>query len=228
MTWCGCHPFQAVKDALLRFGFGEQIGQTDRFERDDTALQTAAEMILREADGELLLVIDQFEEVFALVENLDERRRFLHHIHAAVTDPRSRVRILITLRADLYDRPLLFGAFAELMRRRTEVVLPLSAKEIEQAIAYPAARANVTLEEGLTASILADVTEQPGALPLLQFALTELFEQREGNLLALETYRAIGGVSGALGRRADALFDALNPEQQETAKQLFFAPGDIG
>ena len=112
--------------------------------------------------------------------------------------------MILTLRADFYDRPLSVPEVAELMRTRTATVVPLTPEELERAIDGPAARVGVVPELALVAEMVADVSERPGALPLLQYALTELFEARRGDAMTLEAYREIGGVSGALVRRAEA------------------------
>ena len=134
------------------------------------------------------------------------RTHFLGSLEAAATDPRSRLRVVATLRADFYDRPLLYRGFADLFKSRVEAVVPLSAEELERAISGPAERVDVSLEPGLVAAMLSDVAEEPGALPLMEYALTELFDRRDGRTLFLEAYREIGGVSGALGRRAEELY----------------------
>ncbi len=128
-------------------------------------------------------MIDQFVEIFTLLDNETDRTHFLGLLYEAVTAPRSRVRGVITLRADFYDRPLQYPTFGELVRSRMETVLPLSADELEQAIIGPAQQVGIQFEEGLVASIVSDINYQPGALPLLQFALTELFEARENRFL---------------------------------------------
>src|SRR5205823_14977311 len=77
--------------------------------------------------------------------------------------------------------------------------------------------------------VIHDVGERPGALPLLQYALTELFERRSERMLTLEAYHASGGVPGALARRADQIYDGLTAPQQEAARQLFLrlaTPGE--
>jgi ABC-type glycerol-3-phosphate transport system substrate-binding protein len=127
----------------------------------------------------------------------------------------------VTLRADFYDRPLSVDGLAELMRTRTATVVPLSAEELERAIGGPAERVGVAPELALIAEMVADVSERSGALPLLQYALTELFERRRGSVLTLEAYRELGGVSGALARRAEELYGRLNPEGRRAAKQIF-------
>src|SRR5262249_41473219 len=141
---------------------------------------------------ELVLVVDQFEELFTLVTDENNRAYFIDVLLAAATDSRSRVRVIVTLRADFYDRPLLYPRLAELMRSHTEVVVPLSEQELERAIAGPAEHVGLTLETGLSNTIIADAARQPGALPLLQFALTELFERRQEMKLTLKAYEEMG------------------------------------
>src|SRR5262249_8415409 len=140
---------------------------------------------------------------------------------AATLEPRSPLRVVATLRADFYDRPLLYRQPGEMMRQRTEVVLPMSGDELERAIVRPAARIGVKLEQDLLAAIIQDVTEQPGALPLLQYALTELFERRDGLVMTLRAYKESGGVPGALSRRAEGIYSRLSGVEQETTRQLF-------
>jgi len=92
----------------------------------------------------------------------------------------------------------------------------------------PAERAGAVLEKGLVSAITADVADQPGALPLLQYALTELFERREGRMLTNQAYQAIGGVLGALGRRAEEVYVELEPAGREVARQLFLRLVTLG
>src|SRR5205085_5416444 len=130
--------------------------------------------------------------------------------------------------ADFYDRPLLYIPSSELMSRRTEVVGPLTPQEMYRAIWAPAERARLELESGLVATIMQDVGEQPGTLPLLQYALTELYERREGRLLTLAAYQASGGIFGSLARRAESLYAAMTVEEQAETRQLFLRLVTLG
>src|SRR6185436_12961783 len=116
---------------------------------------------------------------------------------------------------------LLYPRLAEMVRASTEVVVPLTAREMEQAIIAPAERVGLRLETGLVSTILNDLGEQPGILPLLQYALTELYERREGLTLTLAAYQGMGGVLGALARRADEIYTTLDPAACELARQMF-------
>ena len=151
----------------------------------------------------------------------DEQVRFLTLLEQAVADPKSRVRVVVTLRADFYDRPLRFRGFAELLRERLLSLPPLAPEAVERAVSAPAARVGVSLESGLLGEIVADVLDEPGALPLLQYALSELFDHRDGVVMTRAAYRAIGGVSGALAARADQLYSELSESEQAVARQLF-------
>ncbi len=217
----GADPFQELTNALLGVAIDAPDALGDRLRADERGLLEAVDAILLDDDSELVLVIDQFEEVFTMTGREDERALFLNSLRTATTDPDSRLRVIITMRADYYDRPLLYPEFGELVRTRNEVVLPLSPDDMRAAIIGPAERVGVTVETGLVAAIVADIAEQPGALPLMQYALTEVFERREGNVLTLEAYQASGGVLGALARRAEELYQATGPEGQAAMRQIF-------
>jgi WD40 repeat protein/serine/threonine protein kinase/DNA-binding XRE family transcriptional regulator len=224
----GAHPLEEIELGLLRIARRDTPALMEQLQRDERGLLRAARLALPEEAGELVLVIDQFEELFTLVQDSATREHVLRSIVAAVSDPRSPVRVVVTLRADFYDRPLQHPALGELIQAGTEVVLPMREHEIEQAIVGPAARAGVVLEPGLVPLISNDLGEQPGTLPLLQYALTELFERREGRVLTTSAYQAIGGVSGALARRADELYDRLAPEQQVLARETLLRLVTLG
>jgi len=223
----GAHPLEEVELALLKIAVNQPPSLLTQLREDERGLLRAVRRVLPEG-GELLLVIDQFEEVFTLVEDKAEVAHFLNSLHAAVADPRSPLHVILTLRADFYDRPLLFPHFSELMRQHTEVVVPLTADELAHAIREPAERTGAVLETGLVTAIVADVNEQPGALPLLQYALTELFERREGRLLTKAAYQSIGGVSGALAKRAEEVYASLAEAGQSAAQQLFLRLVTLG
>ena len=224
----GSHPLDSLEITLLRIAARPTTVIREQLARDERGLLRAAQLVLPDDDSELVLVIDQFEEVFTLVEDESRRVQFLDLLYTAVSDPRGRLRIIITLRADFYDRPLQYPDFGELVRTRMETLMPLSAESLERAITMPAERVGMLFEPGLTASIVADVHYQPGALPLLQYALTELFERRQGRLLTQQAYQEIGGAVGALAKRAEQLYAELNPDTQELTRRMFLRLVTIG
>jgi len=177
---------------------------------------------------ELVLVIDQFEEVFTLLQDEPQRVHLMRALIQAVTDPNSRIRIIVTLRADFYDRPLMYPGFSDALRKRTEVVIPLTPEELRETILRPAQRVQLGLEAGLIDAIVGDVASQPGALPLLQYALTDLYETCKGHPLTLRAYREGGQVMGALARRADEIYHGLGDDGRESARQLLLRLVTLG
>jgi hypothetical protein len=188
----GPQPLEELEAALLRVAVNPPESLLTQLREDERGLLRAINRALPADDGsELVLVIDQFEEVFTLVDDEAERVHLLDSLVAAIMSEHSRARVIITLRADFVDRPLRYVDFGELVQRRSELVLPLTPDELERAIVGPAERVGLQLEPGLAEAISADVIEQPGALPLLQYALTELYENRSD-----------GTRIGAAGRRS--------------------------
>ena len=223
----GAHPFDELAAALLRVAVRPHGHLPEIIGAGSRGLLHAVDLLIP-TDAELLLVVDQFEEVFTLCDDERERERFLETLRVSTVDPESRVRVVATLRADFYDRPLGHPRFAELLASRTEAVPPLSPDELEQAIRQPAERVGVRSEPGLVAEMIAEVAHQPGALPLLQYALTELFERRDDDVLTLETHREIGGVAGALTARAGHILETTPPDGRPAIKQVFLRLVTLG
>jgi basic membrane lipoprotein Med (substrate-binding protein (PBP1-ABC) superfamily)/DNA-binding SARP family transcriptional activator len=215
----GRHPFEQLEAALFRVSRIPVQGVLEQLTENEAGLLRVALRMTAEGAGELLLVIDQFEEVFTLSTERT-RRRFLENLVTAVTDPRSRVRVVLTLRADFYDRPLLSHRFAPVFASSVVNVLPMSPAELEAAIVEPAAGVGVEVESALLAQLIADVGDEAQALPLLQYTLTELFGSRRGATLDARSYQELGGLEGSLSARADPLFEALDADAREAAKKL--------
>nr|WP_104992178.1 protein kinase [Deinococcus sp. NW-56] len=191
----------------------------------------AAALLPAGEDTELLVLIDQFEEVFTQAEDPAERDALLSGIAQAVNAEGSRVRVAVTLRADFYDRPLLHPVAAPLLHGHTLALTPLGTGELAEAVTAPARRAGLEPEPALTVALVRDAAGQPGSLPLLQYALTELFGHREGRTLTLRAYEEMGGLHGALARRAEALLDDLGPRDRPLVREVFLrlvTPGEGG
>jgi WD40 repeat protein len=171
-------------------------------------------------DGELVVLIDQFEELYTLADKSQQRQAFVDLIADATVDPANRVRVVAALRADFYDRPLEDPRLGALVRDGLVTVLPPGRDELEEMITAPAHAVGLRWEPGLPHRIADDVAGQTGGLPLLQYALTELVERRSCDLLTAGDYERIGGVSGALANRAEAVYAGLDPDQQLATRQV--------
>ncbi len=223
----GAHPVEELAAALLRIAVRPLSGLNDLLDSGSRGLLEAVDLVAP-GEAEVVLVVDQFEEVFTLTGDERERGLFLESLRVATADPESRLRVIVTLRADFYDRPLIYPRFGELLAARTEAVPPLTPDELEQAIREPAERVGVRPEPGLVAEMIADVAHQPGALPLLQYALTELFERRNDEGLTLSSYREVGGIAGALSVRADRIYEETDPPTRRATKQVFLRLVTLG
>jgi DNA-binding SARP family transcriptional activator/ABC-type glycerol-3-phosphate transport system substrate-binding protein len=222
----GRHPYEALEAALLRVAVNPPTSLLEQLTDGEAGIRRAVRRVLPE-HSQLLLVIDQFEELFTQAPHA-ATQAFLDALAAAVEDPVAALRVVVTLRADFYDRPLGHRAVGELVRRGTEVITPMSPEELERAIDGPADRLGVRFETGLVAEIVADVSDRPGALPLLQYALTELFDQRRGPVIELAAYREMGGVSAALIRRAEALYVGFDTPAREATRQVLLRLVTLG
>ncbi len=216
----GAHPFAELEGALLRTVIDGPDSLREQLDDGDAGLVRAALRILPD-DSRLLLVIDQFEELFTMVDDEAVQKRFLSNLVTAADDPHDRISILITLRADHYSKPLQHPAFGARVGAGVVNVTPMSNEELEAAAVLPAELAGARLEPALLGQLIADVNRQPGALPLFQYALTELYDRRSGDFLMSSTYRAMGGLEGAMQRRATELFERLDDDETNAARQLF-------
>lgn len=219
----GRHPFEELETALRRVAVGwPEEGMIGDLTADAGGLLRAAERILPSDDSELVLLVDQFEELFSLAGNEDERARFMRCLAAAAGATPSRVRVVITLRADFLDRPLAHADFGSLLEQGLVLLSSPSRRELAQAIRGPARRVGLELEDGLASEVVSDVADQPGALPLMQFALAEMVARGDGRHLTLNGYRHLGGIAGAVGARAEEVYLQQSPAGRAALQQAFF------
>ncbi|MFZ1396986.1 MAG: protein kinase, partial [Candidatus Promineifilaceae bacterium] len=225
----GDQPWEELEAALLRIAVNPPDSLLNQLQEGPRGLLRAVQRCLPNDDAtELVLLIDQFEELFTLVTEEGVREQFLQGLVTAVLDPRSRLRIILTMRADFTDRPLQYVDFGELLQQRLALILPLTPDELTRAITKPVENLGMSLAPELVATIMQDVGSQPGMLPLLQYALTELFDKRQEQVITLAHYRETGGVTGALASRADEIFNQLSPAEQAATRQIFLRLVTLG
>ena len=181
-------------------------------------------------EGRLVLVVDQFEEVFTICQREDERTEFVEHLVEAAADP-ERTVVVIGLRGDYYGHCGAYPELARLVAANQVLVGPMSADELRRAIELPARRAGTRVESALTEALVTEIGNEPGGLPLLSTALVELWAARSTGWLRIEVSERLGGVRGAVARLAETSFENLTDNQRAAAHRLFLrlvTSGDEG
>ena len=170
----------------------------------------------RSKNRRILLIADQFEEAFTLLGDEALQQRFVDVLLAGFPDPAQGmapdIGLILTLRADFYGRALRHRPLADALQGHLENLGPMTRDELRDAIVRPAKKEEVSFEPGLVHTLLDDVGGKPGSLPLLQFALREMWERQENRTIARASYDAIGGVAGALAQQAEKIFLTLTKD----------------
>ncbi len=229
----GKHPIEALA-LTLKPHFPDTSFKTLREDLEDDAtrgLHLLATQLLKQRDSKVVLLVDQFEELFTQTESEDERQRFIDLLLTASTEPRGPLLVLLTLRADFYDRLLQYPELYQLVKAHQRPLFPMEVDDLRATIEQPAALPDVqlTFEGNLVGDLLFEMQGQAGPLPLLQFTLDQLFQRRSGHRLTLQAYREIGGVKGALSQHAEQTYAALpSEEHRKLARALFVRLIDPG
>jgi hypothetical protein len=226
----GGNPFHRLASALIpllepelsetaRLAEAEKLGRN--LAGDEIRVEAVINRVIEKSNGtgRLLLVADQFEELFT---NTPEAGQVPFAKALLQARGRAPVTILITLRADFYSQIIaLDRELSDVLASAQVNIGALTPDELRESITVPARLVGLEFESGLVDRILSDVGTEPGRLPLVEFALTEIWQRREGRRLTNQAYDEIEGVSGALARRAEAEFAQLNPEEQTGVRRLF-------
>ncbi len=168
----------------------------------------------------VVLVVDQFEEIFTLCDDDRVRQAFIDNLLGLVQMPGSRHSVILTMRSDFESYVARLPNLQPLFGQAQLRVMPLNANELREAIEQPAERVGLKFEDGIVEALVKEILGEPAGLPLLQFTLLKLWENREHNRVTWDAYYHLGGARLALARSADAWYEALIPEEQVTAKRL--------
>jgi formylglycine-generating enzyme required for sulfatase activity len=222
----GGNPFVALAYALKPVL--DMAGQTEdeiarSMQADHQVAQNHLTQLLQQHNQatELLLLIDQFEELFTQTK-AEDRRDFVELIKTIVAAP--HLRVAVTLRADFFARAIEDPVLACLLRRDrgTFPLDPPGISAIHEMITRPAEAAGVELEEGLAQRLLDDAGEGPGAMALIAFTLHQLYDQeKDSGFLSIAAYQAFGGVQGAVQQRAESALQGLRVDLDTTLPTLF-------
>jgi len=202
----------------------------DDLSRDVRSLHHFARRLVGpQPDARMVLVVDQFEEVFALCHSEEERSKFIGNLLTAATETGGPVILVIALRADFYVHCAQYGRLREALASQQQYIGAMNQDELRRVIEVPAERGRWELEPGLVDLLLRDVGHEPGALPLLSHALFEIWQRRRGRTMTLGGYASSQGVRGAIAETAEAVFtDQFTREQQMIARRIFLRLTEIG
>lgn len=212
----------AIADSL-----GNAISDVERdlLRADGRGLRLYAERLnKRHQKPRTLLFIDQFEEVFTRASSEEEKRAFLNLLAQSTQSNNAGLAILITMRADFYDRPMQHPVFYALIKDHFSLVA-MASHGLRQAIEAPAQAVGLALEPGLSGDLIYELRDEPGALPLLQFTLEALYrkciDEQKLRRLTLSAYTDLGGVRGGLATYAETAYQGLAEEDKVLAQFLF-------
>ncbi|MEU8638795.1 hypothetical protein AB0C38_41965 [Amycolatopsis sp. NPDC048633] len=200
----------------------------DDFAAHPRNLGLAARQLADIDDTDVVVVVDQFEEVFTLCQDDQERARFLGALVSATTEPGSRTRVVLGIRTDFYTHCARHADLAEAMQDAQVLVGPMTTEELRQAISRPAVDAGYRVENALVSRLVADATGQPGVLPLLSHALLETWRRRRGTTLTLAGYESTGGIERSVAQTSEGTFATLSARQQRLARQIFLRMTALG
>lgn len=194
----------------------------DALTADHRQLHLTTRLALTDAppDRYSALVVDQFEELFTLCRDEDQRGAFIHNLLYASAIEGGGTVVVLTIRADFYGKCAVYPDLAARVTDHQMLVSPMVEEELRQAIERPAQLVGLEFEGGLVEALLRDVQAEPGALPLLQHTLLELWERRERYRLTFAAYREIGGVQGAIAHRAESIYTGFDPAQQAITRRV--------
>ena len=184
---------------------------------------------------QVLIIVDQFEEVFTLCHDENGRIAFIEKLLGFTTLPSGNITVIIALRADFYSHLAQYPLLREAVAAEQKYIGQMTIEELGRAIEKPAKRGGWEFESGLVDVLLQDIgaagskEPEPGALPLLSHALLATWEHRRGHLITLDGYHASGGVRRAIAETAENVFtDQLNRKQQELAHDVFLRLTELG
>jgi WD40 repeat protein len=225
-------PLYELADRTAKLG---DARADDIYDELVTAGEGGLDIALRQAlvhqpdDARALLVVDQFEEVFTLCADEAERQRFIDLLLDAAEGPGRRAHVVLGIRADFFPHCSRHPRLAASLSEDAQVVVgPMTSDELRRAMTEPAARVGVTVTPELISALMADGADEPGALPLVSYALLETWRRRRDDILTLADYQASGGIRGAVAESAEDLYRGLDPGQRRLIRQIFLRLTALG
>ena len=235
----GTHPVEALAGVLAKIATNDisPVAKTREFASELKRVNDAKEYdgLRRIADllpditlSPLIVLVDQFEEVYSLCKDTTERQAFIENLLHATGDPAARVSLILTLRSDFLGETQKHITLSQAITGNGFIVPAMSRDELERAITLPAEQAGHPLDESTVKLLVKETEGREGALPLLQFALTRIWEGLREGIEPAVTLEDIGGVGGALAGEAQQIFDRLSEEEKAIARRVFLGLVQLG
>jgi tetratricopeptide (TPR) repeat protein len=236
----GTHPVEALAGVLAKVATQDPMPVTKTREfTTELNLPTAAglydgmrriaDLMPQIKDSPLVVLVDQFEEIYSLCKDTNERKAFIENLLCAASDPTGNLSVIITLRSDFLGETQRHPGLNQVISSDQSVIVPaMTESELRRAIAEPAKQAGHPLDEATVDLLVEDTEGREGALPLLQFALTRIWEGLGEGTPPVETYRQMGGVGGALAGKAQEIYDKLPEAEKDMARRIFIGLVQLG
>lgn len=232
---------------LYQLQLGEAIAGSERwkiyppFTPGDRPLQRLKEVVGIEAEQleplikaaaaeRVVLVVDQFEEVFTQCRDDKERQEFFKCLLETLERTENKLCLVLVMRSDFFGKctEQEYSGLANKIQEDLVTVMPMNRQELEEAITKPAQQVDLEVERELIAQMIADVEGSPGNLPLMQYTLSELWQHRILHRLTILDYVRFGGIRNALTKHANKVYESLSEEEQQVAKNIFLALTQLG
>ena len=217
---------QEFREALLRVN--EADGADGQKEDQYDGLRRIADALPDIAISPLIVLVDQLEEIYTLCKDADERRTFVRNLICAASDRSNRVSVIVTMRSDFLGETQKFPELNKLFSTQGFLAPVMNESELREAISKPAELAGYSLDEKTIDRLVYQTADREGALPLLQFALAQIWEGIEQGVLPADTLEELGGVGGALAKKAERVYAGLQPAQQVIARRIFSGLVQLG
>ena len=228
----GNDPLEALATVLARIATNDltPVAKTGEFKKEllqpntqqeFDGLRRIANVFPNITDSPLIVLVDQFEELYTLCDDEQVRSAFVENLLCAASDSSQRVSVIITMRSDFLGKTQQHPRLNQLFSSQGFLVPIMQPEELEIAITEPAKRAGYELDRAVVELLIHETQGYEGVLPLLQFALTQIWEGLRKEVKPVDTLKQIGGVGGALANEAKRLYHSLTPEQQTIARSIF-------
>ena len=233
------NPLQSLAKVLARIAendvtpvkktreFSEELALPSKTE-DYDGLQRIARVLPESETFPLIVVVDQFEEIYSLCQDPAERNAFVENLLYAAQDRSKYVSVILTMRNDFVGETHQHPRLGCLFSDQGFLVPPMDEAALREAIAQPAEKAGHPLDESTIQLLVAQTLGREGALPMLQFALARVWEGLAKGNPPARTLEDIGGVGGALAGEAQRVYDSLSDTDKEIARRLFLGLVQLG